>query len=51
MKRKYVVPEISVVEYEVEDIVTDSLLSSETNAQNNQDDTEVDFSQIFGGTP
>ena len=48
MKQKYVVPEISVVEYEVEDIVTESLLSAGTNADEGHDDTEIDFDDIFG---
>ena len=51
MKRKYVVPEISIVEYEVEDIVTSSLLNNGTNSESGNDDTEIDFNDIFGGTP
>ena len=48
MKQKYVVPEISIVEYEVEDIVTNSILSNETNSATGGDDQELDFGEIFG---
>ena len=48
MKRKYVVPEISVVEYEAEDIVTESLLHHDTNSSTGGDDTEINFGEIFG---
>ena len=46
MKKKYIVPEISVFEFEVEDIVTDSaLISGEVDPDS---EGEIDFGDIFG---
>ena len=45
MKKEYTVPEISVVLFEAEDVITTSLFS---NDEDPTGDSEIDFGDIFG---